>query len=353
MLIHVNAALLRCAAGEIEQADLHALLEGIRKYQAHSFRRNVPPLPVIWEKGTVRVFHCESKKSGSASIPLLIVPSMINKSSILDLLPRQSFVRWLAQEGIDVFLLDWGEAVDDTDLSTFERAIDQRLVPVLSFLNDRCGEPVNALGYCMGGTLLAAAVAQNQALFRSIIFLASPWDFHAGDQKLADHVRMGAASAMQIIASKNALPMDWIQFVFAAVNPDLATRKFSKFAAMDTGSEEEELFIAVEDWLNDGVDLPGDVARVCIRDWYQDNKPAKGTWILQGKPVDLSNIELPALIMASQNDRLVPCESSVAMRTMLPHAEILQPACGHIGMMVGRSAARKVWQPVARWLQKH
>jgi polyhydroxyalkanoate synthase len=146
---------------------------------------------------------------------------------------------------------------------------------------------------------------------------------------------------MQQIVSSGRLPMEWIQSVFAAVNTQRAMEKFMKFADMPEGGFETELFVAVEDWLNDGLDLPGDVARACITEWYGRNRPP-----------EIGKIDLPALIVASRGDRLVPAASSRALLPHFPQADLLEPGCGHIGMMTGRAAEGDLWKPLAAWLEK-
>ncbi|MBI4031423.1 MAG: alpha/beta hydrolase, partial [Proteobacteria bacterium] len=291
----------------------------------------------------------KNKKKKSA---VVIVPSMINRSYILDLLPDKSFARWLAESGFDVFLLDWGNPAKDIGLKSMESIVMEGLLPAMHFAAEKSNGEVHAIGYCMGGTLLAAAAAIDPTPLRSAVFLASPWDFHAGDRVLTDHARAGTPAALRMIGADGALPVDWIQSVFAAVNGDRTVKKFAKFAAMDQEGEAARLFVAVEDWLNDGVDLPGEMGRSCLADWFGDNRTGRGTWKIGTRAVDLAAINIPSLVVASARDRLVPAESSLAMAECLPCAAVLKPDIGHIGMMSGHNAEKSVWEPVAGWLDK-
>src|SRR5690606_36852594 len=103
----------------------------------------------------------------------------------------------------------------------------------------------------------------------------------------------------QLMASRNILPVNRIQSVFAAVNEERTVHKFAAFAAMDPDSAEAALFVAVEDWLTDGLDLPAPLAQACIRDWYGDHLPGRGAW------VDAAAITCPALVIAPSRDRLL------------------------------------------------
>jgi polyhydroxyalkanoate synthase len=351
--VHValaNAAIVKMEArGQDGKALVADMLRGIKLYQDHPYHRPQNRMPVVWRGGTARLYHCAARKPVAAA---LIVPSMINRAHILDLLPDKSFTRWLAAQGIDVYLLDWGDpADDDAAAATMDDIILNRLIPAIDAAAEQAGRkiPLFGIGYCMGGTLLAAAAARTDK-FAGVAFLASPWDFHAGDRVLQNHILAGTPSAMQRMATRPSLPVDWIQSVFAAVNEDRTVHKFANFAAMNQYSREAELFVAVEDWLNDGLDLPAAPARVCITEWYGENRPARGEWMVGGKVVDPVAITVPSLVVAPSRDRLVPADSALALARRLPQAAVLNPDIGHIGMMTGRGA-EGVWGRVATWIK--
>lgn len=341
-------ALLPDGAAEAERQQHEIALErmvcGIKKYQAHPYERSVAPLEKIWEEGTSHLGFCPAE--GMARDAVLLIPSMINGNEILDLLPQRSFVRWLSAQGFDVYLLDWGEPIDDEGLQDLDSGVIERLARLGSFLSERTGNPVNTIGYCMGGTLLIGAAARYPDRFGKLVVLSAPWDFHAGDPRMLAQVTTGTPLALQLLEAKTSLPVDWIQNVFARVNPTLAMNKFSNFLDMVSGSPEEDVFIAVEDWLNGGQDLSAGVARACILDWYGHNKPARGQW------VDLENLAgHPALVVAADKDILVPPESAIVAAQQIEGADVMHPPCGHISLMAGRNAQDMVWEPIGKWLK--
>lgn len=350
--VHMAVANAEYAKMELRRQDgktlITAMFEGIKRYQDHPFARAIDPLPVVFTAGQVRVFHAAATDPRAA---VFVVPSMINRSHILDLLPDRSFVRWLAGQGMDAYLLDWGEPARDDGMVSMDAAIGDRLLPAMRAAKQAAdGLPLFGLGYCMGGTLLAGAAGAMGGDLAGAAFLASPWDFHGGDRRLATQVQMGTPTAMQLMESRDVLPVNWIQSVFAAVNEERTVHKFAKFAAMDPDSAEAHLFVAVEDWLNDGLDLPAPLARTCIRDWYGDNLPGRGMWLVAGVAVDPAAIRCPALVIAPTQDRLVPADSALALSGKLRDATVLKPDCGHVAMMTGRRAEQDVWHPVADWV---
>jgi polyhydroxyalkanoate synthase len=130
----------------------------------------------------------------------------------------------------------------------------------------------------------------------------------------------------------------------------LALRKFTRFAALEPQSAEAREFVALEDWLNDGVPLALPVARECLGRWYGANEPGSGTWLVAGAPIEPVRFDKPALVVVPARDRIVPPASARALANALPRVSRLDPPLGHIGMIVGRRAEREVWQPLARWL---
>lgn len=330
------------AASQDEQLKMIA---GLKLYQAHPFRRPATEDSVIWQNGEATLRHIPSL----GKTHLLLIPSMINRSFILDLLPDRSFVRWLASQGIDVYILDWGNPTQDSGQQNLDDILLEKLLSCVLFLNGKIGS-YHALGYCMGGTLLAGLVHLKPEGLDKVIYLAAPWDFQAGDRQLQQQVLLGTPSALQMTETSRALPSGWIQTVFAAVNGARNIHKFVDFAKMDQNSDQARMFVAVEDWLNDGVDLPSALARSCLVDWYGQNKPAKGEWLVDGVAVDPAQTANPVLVVTSSTDKLVPEESSHALANLIPHAKLLQSSCGHIGMMTSRRAQAEVWKPIADWL---
>jgi polyhydroxyalkanoate synthase len=146
------------------------------------------------------------------------------------------------------------------------------------------------------------------------------------------------------------LPVDSVQSLFASLDPQLVARKFVAFSRLDPASPKATAFVALEDWLNDGVPLAAPVARECLGGWYGENTPARGTWRIAGRPVDPSRLALPSLCVIPAQDRIVPPASARALAGKVPGTEIMTPRLGHIGMVVSAGAGEQVWRPLRDWL---
>lgn len=337
----------------VMSAQMLRMLTGIRKYHEHPYVRTPPARDVVWSGGAVRLLHCRA--AGEERAAVFLIPSLINGADILDLMPERSLVAWLGERGISSFLLDWGDLAGDGAAESFDDLFASRILPAFESSQRRAKGPVHVLGYCMGGLLAASLACLRPDSVASLMMLASPWDFHAGDQTLSDRVRAWAPGARSMAESLGQLPVDWLQILFASVDPLMAAHKFVRFADMPEHSDTARMFVAVEDWLNAGSDLPAGIARTCIEEWYTENSPARGEWRVGGQAIIPDRVLCPVLVVASGSDRLVPLESSVAFCAgrAAGSYETLAPACGHIGMMAGRGSVSEVWAPMEDWIVRH
>ncbi len=334
------------AADPASQLELRSFFQGLQAYWRHPYRRGPESARVVWSCGSGRVLDY----GPDGGMPLLVVPSLINRAYILDLLPDRSLLRHLSGAGFRVLLFDWGEPGPRERRLTLSDAIVARLGGALAWLRRQNAPRPLLLGYCMGGLLALALAARQADAVAGLALLATPWDFHADglEPEAFDAVLARPGSALAGLLG--GLPVDAIQALFASLDPLQVPRKFARFAALDPSSRAALTFVAVEDWLNDGVPLPPEIARECLDGWYGQNRPGTGTWEVAGAPVRPEALELPCLVAIPARDRIVPPKSAERLARALPCAEVLRPAGGHIAMVVGARAERDLWAPLAAWL---
>jgi poly[(R)-3-hydroxyalkanoate] polymerase subunit PhaC len=133
----------------------------------------------------------------------------------------------------------------------------------------------------------------------------------------------------------------------------VALRKFRRFASLDPASTEARNFVALEDWLNDGVPLTVPVADEAMIGWYETNLPGQGQWSVGGVAMDPAAVKAPSLVVVPGGDRLVPPASAAAVLPRLSRVTRLDIPLGHIGMVVGRRAEQSLWAPLAEWIRKN
>jgi len=328
---------------------LDQLAAGIQAYRRHPYRRSLGTPPAIWSEGTTRLVDYGA--DGADGLPILVVPSLINRAYVLDLSQRRSLLRWLAERGFRPFLVDWDRPGDVERGFSLSDYIAGRLETALDAVLARTGRRPAVLGYCMGGLLATALAQRRQHDLSGLVLLATPWDFHAGARfrfnQIMPLMAPGLAASLEVWRE---LPTDILQTLFFSLDPYLVIRKFRQFAQMDPASPKAEAFVALEDWLNDGIPLAGPVARECLIGWYGDNLPERRLWRIAGRPVDPEQIALPTLMLVPSRDRIVPPASAAALLPAIPGAIAISPPLGHIGMVVAEAAPQHAWRPVAEFL---
>jgi polyhydroxyalkanoate synthase subunit PhaC len=330
-------------------------LDGLEKYRAHAFHRTLETPPALWESGSTRLLDYGTTMSAAkASLPVLVVPSLVNRSHIMDLTADRSFLRYLASNGYRPLLVDWGTPGPADLQKSLDDYIAGDLAAALSVAAGIADGPtVPVIGYCMGGTLAAALSVLKPDQISALVLLAAPWDFHIDTDGPPPALATARPALENQIDALGHLPVDTLQTMFFALDPLQGWTKFQAFSEITPDTPSAEIFVALEDWLNDGVPLAGEVARSCLFGWYGNNEPACGKWKIAGRTIDPAQITCPTLGILPSEDRIVPPASAQALIDEIPSAELLSPKAGHIGMMVGSKAMTELWSPLSEWLRKH
>jgi len=131
----------------------------------------------------------------------------------------------------------------------------------------------------------------------------------------------------------------------------LVGRKFRSFASLKPDSESAQRFVELEDWVNDGIDLAGPVAREALFGWYGANTTMSRQWKIGGRAIDPGAVRTPTLAYIPSHDRIVPPGSALALALAVPDADIRRLDLGHVGMMASSGAPKLLYQPLIDWLK--
>ncbi len=316
------------------------LIAGIAAYRRHPWRRDLPDPPILWSEGGSRLLDF-----GGGGPVLLLVPSLVNRASVLDLAPGRSLVRFLVGQGLRVLLLDWGWPGEVERRFTLTDYIAGRLERAMVAAGGR----VVLAGYCMGGLLAVAAAQRRPDLVAALALLATPWDFHGADPARAEALAALAPLLEPAMAFAGTLPVDLLQVLFALLDPFGVAAKYRAFGRLKQDGDRARMFVALEDWLNDGVPLAAPVARECLTGWYGANTPGRGNWRVAGLAVAPAALDLPCFVAVPAHDRIVPPESARPLVSQIRGAVLHEPAAGHIGMVAGSRAEAALWRPLLAW----
>jgi len=326
---------------------IDGFVTGIEAYRRHPYCRTLPEPSMIWQDGTTRLL--DYGEPGAAGLPVLVIPSLINRAYILDLTAKRSFMRYLAAKGFHPYLVDWGAPGPQEAMFGLDDYVVGRLGRILDALLARGPRPV-IVGYCMGGLLALALGTLRQDDVRGLGLLATPWDFHApspAQAQLVDKMRQPLEDAIALFGE---LPTDLLQLLFSAIGSGNVAGKFIAFGHLKARSVKARDFVALEDWLNDGVPLVNSVARECLFDWYVGNRPGLGLWRVSGQLIVPKAFIKPCLAVIPAHDRIVPPESALALAASMPNGRHRLVPMGHIGMMTGARSKTNVYAYITKWL---
>lgn len=322
--------------------------EGVNRYNVHPYRRATSPQTVFWAAGRARVIDFAP---GARGLPVIAVPSLVNSSDVLDLLPGCSLMAALAEAGFRPLLVDWNGPEAAPETWSVDRYVDDRLGPILAAVVARTGRQPAVMGYCMGGLLATALAAHAPKPIAGLALLATPWDFHAPNTTSARRLASMAGVFREASASTGAVPTELLQAMFFMLDPTLAARKYRAFARQDQDAPAAELFVAMEDWVNFGPPLAAPVAETVLTEWYGENATMNDQWRVSGRLINAASYAGPTLIAAPARDRIVPRASAQAFAARAPNARVLDVDAGHVGMIIGKRAKAALWMPLINWLR--
>ncbi len=328
---------------------LNNALDGITKYRSHPYKRDIADPPTIWANGSCSLLDYNSHNLGycnnndETTKPVLFIPSLINRAYILDLMQNQSMLRWLSKSGLHPYLLDWGEMGKDEIGLGLEGYI-MRLCQAFDHIYQIHKKPIAIAGYCMGGLLALALGILRQDNISKLALMATPWDFHKPNSHNGKILANYANLNKNQLENDGYLATDILQSLFMTLDPILSLKKFSKFAKYDMDSPKARHFIAIEDWLNDGVPLEAKTTNQCLTSWYGDNQPFNNQWQINGRIIAPEYFNKPTLAIIPSGDRIIPIESASALSDRLKNVKVINPPFGHIGMITGNGACDSTWK---------
>ena len=321
---------------------------GVERYRHYKFKRPKTKGKVVWRKDNARLIDYGATKRGAKAI--FIIPSLVNRFYILDLLPQHSFVDFLKKSGFRPVVLDWDAPRGGGNREDFAYYLDLTLDAFdTAIWKTGCRAPVIA-GYCMGGVFAIAAALARKKNHAGLMLIATPWDFST-TAMAQEHVDLYLQKILPPFAENGLVPVDVIQSMFYGIDPLLVVRKFIALGAKARDAKSMRHFVALEEWINDGVDVSYRVMAECLDAWYGQNSIGQNHWTIGKRVIDARRIEKPALIVIPDHDRIVPPESAAAIARHIGRATILNANTGHIGIMAGNYGRTQIWPEMARWLK--
>ncbi len=298
----------------------------------------VTPGKVVFQNDLLQLIQYAPTTDKVLKRPLLIIPPWINKFYILDLRPKNSLVRWAVSQGHTVFMVSWVNPDEHLSEKGFDDYLKEGVLDSLSAIEAATGEhEINAIGYCLGGTLLSSALAwmaaHDDTRVKSATFFVTLTDFRESgelnvfiDEEQIKHLeekmnRRGFLEGSEMATTFNMLRANDLIWSFVVNNYLLGNDPFPF----------DLLY-----WNSDSTRMPARMHSFYLRNMYQENRLAEpGGITLLGTPIDLSRVTVPAYFLSTREDHIAPWRATYR-GTQLLHGKnrFVLAASGHIAGVV-------------------
>ncbi len=313
---------------------------------AFEIGKNIAMTPgkVVFRNDTFELIQYAPTVQRTYEIPLLIVPPWINKFYILDLNPKKSFVRWATEQGLTVFVVSWVNADEKQGRKSFSDYMREGFLEAVQAVQDATGaEKINTIGYCIGGTMVAAGLgymaAKNDNRVNAATFFTTQVDFEkAGDLRVYvddEQVKWieqrmeekGYLAGSRMADAFNLLRSNDLIWSYVINNYMLG---------------KEPMPFDLLYWNADSTRMPAGVHSFYLRECYLGNKLAQGKMILDGVHIDLKKVKQPIYNLAAHDDHIAPLPSVFKVGQFFGgETKLVVSGSGHIAGVVNPPEARK------------
>jgi polyhydroxyalkanoate synthase len=314
------------------------------------------PSEVVYTENKLELLHYEPQTDEQHDVPILIIYALINKPFILDLQPDRSVIRRLLEAGFDVYMIDWNEPSRLDQHLTLDDYVNRYIENCVDEVCERSGlDAINVLGYCMGGTMSAMYAALHPEKVRNLGLMAAGMCFDETGGVLELWGDDEYFSPRDITDTYGNAPSDMLDVGFALMDP--VSNYVSKYVRLYDNLENDDFvenFGRMERWLSEGIDVAGNAFSQFVEDIYQDNKLYNNELYLDGKHVDVTDIDMPVLQITGEYDHLIPSETSKPFNEVIgsDDTDIIEHSTGHIGLSVSGSSHENVWPEVCEWFEE-
>ncbi|MDB5734202.1 MAG: phbC [Alphaproteobacteria bacterium] len=303
------------------------------------------PGKVVFRNNVMELLQYSPTTDEVHARPLLIFPPWINKYYILDLRPENSFVRWLVGQGYTVFLVSWVNPGADMAEAGFEEYMTGGIFAALDAVEKATGvRDPNCVGYCIGGTLLAATLAYMAAKkddrVHSATFWAAQTDFsEAGELSVfVDEAQLDALKA-KMESEGGVLPGSKMAGAFNMLR---ANDLIWSFVINNYMLGKQPMPFDLLYWNSDTTRMPEKLHLSYLRSCYKENALALGKMTLDGVKLDLSKVKVPVYFQSAKEDHIAPAASVFKGAKLFGGpARFILAGSGHIAGVINPPAAKK------------
>ncbi len=311
------------------------------------------PYTVVYEEDRVKLKYYRPA-SITHKVPLLVVYALINRETMLDLQPGRSVVQTFLDNGLEVYMVDWGYPTRKDQFLTIDDHVCGYMNNMVDFILKKHGlRCVNLMGICMGGTFSVIYAALYPHKINNLVTTVTPANFDTDKGLL--HIWMKQTRAYAMADTYGNMPGDVMNLGFLLLNPArLMIDKYVGFMENMDNKDFVENFVRMEKWIFDSPDVPRATFRQFVLDCYQKNLLIQSQLQIDGRQVNLQNITMPLMNFYGKYDHLVPPEACAPLSQAVGSQDVTDICLdtGHIGIYVSSKCQREFAPAILRWLQE-
>ncbi len=337
--------------------EIHSISQKIKK--GYETLKNIEEVDVaqtpkeqVWQEDKVKMFRYVRDTAPKCKIPVLVSFAIMNRHDVLDLQPDRSLMKKLLDEGLDIYIMDWGYPTRADMYLTMEDYILGYLGNAIDFIRKKHKmDKIHKMGICQGGLFSMIYAAIHPEKLKTLTTYVAPFDFRDANcnmlYKWAKNLDVDT-----MVDSSGIISANLLNNAFSMLKPSMEVAKY--FGVMDMFDDQDKLlnFLRMEKWKADCPDLSGEMYRKYIKDLFRDNKLINGNFELGGKRVDLKNMTVPFLNVYATEDNIIPNESTIAVMDKIgsKDKQVYAFPGGHIGVFVGAKSQKELAPAVAKWV---
>ena len=313
------------------------------------------PKELVWQRDKVMLYRYRSDHR-TYRPPVLLVMSLVSKPYIFDLRPGSSFVEVLLSRGLDVFMLDWGVPDQLESGNTLETYCDEYLPRLADAVIAESGaDDLTVFGYCFGGVLsLLYTASHNGPPIRNLAVMATPVDMTKSGP-MGTMVAEGRLDVDDMIDETGNVPAEAMLNSFKLLKPTQDIAGYANLWENLWNDEFVEAYQTMTRWGRDQIPFPGATMRQTVQLLNRQNAIVNDTMRIGGRRVSLSDIKVPFLTVLAENDHIAPPEAVAPIIDLVGSEDKteMRLKAGHVGIIVGRNAAKNTMPAMATWIVDH
>jgi polyhydroxyalkanoate synthase subunit PhaC len=313
------------------------------------------PKELVWQCDKVKLYHYIRETPPKCKIPVLVSFAIMNRHDVLDLQPDRSLMKKLLEEGLDIYIMDWGYPTRADQYLTMEDYILGYLNDAIDFIRKTHKvDKIHKMGICQGGLFSMIYAAIHPEKLKTLTTYVAPYDFAADTNCNMLYKWTKYVDVDTMVDTKGVISAEMLNSAFSMLKPSMEVAKY--FGVMEMLSDKDKMmnFLRMEKWKNDCPDLAGEMYRKYIKDLFRDNKLIQGTFEMDGQRVDLKKMTVPFLNVYATEDNIIPNESTKAVMNHIgsKDKQLYAFPGGHIGVFVGAKSQKELAPSVAKWVME-